>query len=176
MVTLYGQVLIKQQLSKNRSRAGDLCYESVGQIKKRNTRSETGGFTAQTALPMIRQEIPTDATMTSSIASLCSYDDEFDASESISCQSVSAPFNSPHQIVDSQPVDTSFQQSLSEIHPSHSLQSIKFAASETRVHQSKVLARIGRCNLLDKLFQMEATADMRTILLCFRAFSCRGLV
>jgi hypothetical protein len=44
------------------------------------------------------------------------------------------------------------------------------------IHQSKVLARSGGCNLLDKLLQKEANADMRTILLCFRAFASRGLL
>jgi hypothetical protein len=54
--------------------------------------------------------------------------------------------------------------------------SVKVSAAKVPIHQSKVLARTGRCNLLEKLLQKEANADMRAILLCFRAFATRGLV
>ena len=176
------QVILKLQHSKNRLHAGDISDVRVPHSKRRKMLPDSG---ATAIAPSVSSSFGSDASsqllIIPSLASLCSYDDNSDASESIaSHQVLSSTAFTPELRVESNPNLTARQpfclksKSISDTRvPSHSGKGFSPAIP---MHQSKVLARVGRCNLLDKLLQKEATADMRTILLCFRAFASRGLV
>jgi hypothetical protein len=175
------QVLLKHQQSKNRLLASDMCYDKGPPSKKRNTLPDPEEYAAPSESSCYSQCVSSQAPMMPSLASLCSYDDSSDSSGCASFQKF--PFTSVlsnMQYVESKPVDAALQ--------SHTLKTKstpgahvpsecgKVCPTGFPPHQSKVLYRTGRCNLLEKLLQEEANADMRTILLCFRAFTSRGLV
>jgi hypothetical protein len=174
------QVLLKLQLSKNRSRDGDVSSDRVFNSKKRNMLSDP---VVSAIVPSPSFSFGLDASSESliipSLASLCSYDDNSD-SESITSHQVPsstvvafAPVESKSTLTARQPPCRKSKSVSDMFVPSHSS---KGTYPAIPMHQSKVLARTGRCNLLDKLLQKEANADLRTILLCFRAFASRGLV
>ena len=182
------QVLFKQQQSKNRLRAGDLCDDRASHLKKRNMRPEprASAFTSAAASSKCVEPtfIPSELPIVSSLASLCSYDDDDDAADSSAIVQVPPPttvvaldHNAEFKLaVTSGPPSTFKSKSFPDRRHSHN--SGKRAASALPIQQSKLLCRSGsgRGNLLEKLLQKEATADLRTILLCFRAFASRGLV
>ena len=179
------QVLFKQQQSKNRVRAGDLSDDRVSHLKKRNTRPEPRALatTSSAASSSFGEKIfmSSEAAIVPCLASLCSYDDDSDPTEfSAAHQVPRTAVGAPDNTVQSKPATTSCPPSTlkSKSHPDRRvlLKSGKGAASAVPFQQSKVLSRSGRGNLLGKLLQKEETADLRTILLCFRAFALRGLV
>jgi hypothetical protein len=128
--------------------------------------------------------IPSELPIASSLASLCSYDDDDDAADSSAIVQVPPPttvvaldHNAEFKpAVTPGPPSTFKSKSFPDRRAPHN--SGKRPASALPIQQSKLLCRSGsgRGNLLEKLLQKEATADLRTILLCFRAFASRGLV
>jgi hypothetical protein len=171
------QVLSKQQQLQNQLHAGDISSHRVFRNKKRQVLLDPGGTTILSAVSSgSGQEISSEAPIMPSLASLCSYGDDSDASETISSRlTSSSPLATQDQPVESKPTPTAGKSKPSSHvrNPSHTGKQL---GSAMPIHQSKVLARTGHCNLLDKLMQKEANADMRTILLCFRAFASRGLI
>jgi hypothetical protein len=173
------QVLLKLQHSKIRARAGDVTDVKVFQPKKRNSLPDpVGSVIAPLASSIFDIDSASQPHINPSLVSLCSYDDDSDVSESIALHEVQSStvtierFESKPDNCRKPPLMKS--KSVSEVRVP--LQSGSGSSSAIPTRQSKVLARTGRCNLLDKLMQKEATADLRTILLCFRAFASRGLV
>jgi hypothetical protein len=173
------QVLSKQQQSLNRMRSGDVSGDGVIRNKKRQALLDPAA-TPTVFLPAVSsgsgQEISSEAPIMPSLASLCSYGDDSDASDTTPSRLASS---STHATLD-QPLESKPTSMAGKSKPSSHVRNPSHAGkrlgSAMPIHQSKVLARTGGCNLLDKLLQKEATADMRTILLCFRAFASRGLL
>ena len=173
------QVLLKLQHSKIRARAGDVTDVKVFQPKKRNTLPDpVGSVIAPLASSILGIDSASQAHINPSLVSLCSYDDDSDVSESIASHEVQSStvvnierFETKPDCCRKPPLMKSKSVSEGRV----PLQSGS-GSSAIPTRQSKVSARTGRCNLLDKLLQKEATADLRTILLCFRAFASRGLV
>jgi hypothetical protein len=177
------QVILKQQHFKNRLRAGDVSDDRGSRHKKHKTLSDVGGCAITPANPSpFGQQIAPQEPMMSSLASLCSYDDDSDASECVvaSQQDPSTSVLALGQGYASNPALAALQSTVgntaSLLEARGRSNSVKVSAAKGPFHQSKVLARTGRCNLREKLFQKETDVDMRTILLCFRAFATRGLV
>jgi hypothetical protein len=179
------QVLLKQQQFKNRLRAGDMSDERGSRHKKHKTPPDLGecAFTPSNLSSFgFGQQISSQEPMMPSLASLCSYDDDSDTSECIVLphQDPSTSVLTLEQGVESSPAVAAMQSNTGNTKYLFDARvrskSVKVSAAKVPIHQSKVLARTGRCNLLEKLLQKEANADMRTILLCFRAFATRSLV
>ena len=175
------QVLLKLQHSKIRARAGDVTDVKVFQPKKRNSLPDpVGSVIAPLASSIFGIDSASQPHINPSLVSLCSYDDDSDVSESIASHEVqSSTVVTLEQRFESKPDNCRKpplmkSKSVSEVRVP--LQSGSGSSSAIPTRQSKNSARTGRCNLLDKLLQKEATADLRTILLCFRAFASRGLV
>jgi hypothetical protein len=175
------QVLLKLQQSKNRSRDGDVYSDRVFNSKKRNMLPDPGG-SAITPAPSLSfgLDASSESRIIPSLAFLCSYDDNSDASESIASHQVPSSTVVAPAPVESKPTLTACQPLIRKSKSFSDMRVPSYSGKDTHpaipMHQSKVLARTGRCNLLDKLLQKEANADLRTILLCFRAFASRGLV
>ncbi len=174
---------MKQQQFKNRLRAGDMSDERGSRHKKHKTLPDVGECAFTPANPSsFGQQIASQEPMMPSLASLCSYDDDSDTAECIvfSQQDPSTSVPTLEQGVESSPAVAAMKSSTGDIKSLFDARvrsnSVKVSAAKVPIHQSKVLARTGRCNLLEKLLQKEANADMRAILLCFRAFATRGLV
>jgi len=174
------QVLLKLQHSKIRARAGDVTDVKVFQPKKRNTLPDpVGSVIAPVAYSVVGIDSASQPHINPSLVSLCSYDDDSDVSESIASHEVqSSTVVTLEQRFESKPDDCRKPPLMKSKSVSEGRVPLQSGSGSSAIptRQSKVSARTGRCNLLDKLLQKEATADLRTILLCFRAFASRGLV
>lgn len=165
-------MLLKQQHLKNCLQPGRVSCDRGYPSKKRNTLPDPA---APDDVSSSGQPISSQAPMMPSLASLCSYDDDSDYFECVASKSTSVLNHV--QRVESKPVvqsDTVKPRFASGACARSN--SGTFCSSAFPNPQSKVLARTDRCNLLEKLLQKEAIADVRLILFCFRAFASRGLV
>ena len=175
------QVLSKQQQSLNRMHSGDVSSDRVFRNKKRQALLDPAGLVIPSQVSSgCGQETSSEAPIMPSLASLCSYGDDSDASDTIPSRLASSSAHATlDQPVESKPASSSASmagKSKPSSHVRNPSHPGKRSGSAMPIHQSKVLARTGHCTLLDKLLQKEANADMRTILLCFRAFASRGLL
>ncbi len=165
---------MKQQLCKERLHPGVMFEDKGSSLKKHHSPPDAVGHGVTPAGAH-------QALMMPSLASLCSYDDDSDPSECASSQQLLSTSSLKHvHRVESKPDIAALQFNTAKAQPISGARprtnSGKACPAGFTIHQSKLLPRTGRCNLLEKLLQKEANADMGTILLCFRAFASRGLV